>query len=288
MRHPFRNFLIALAILAIPLSIWFNPQMRARVSKLASLANNEVEPIQLADRIWYVGGRDAAAFLLTGPNGHILIDGGYEDSAQMILDNIAGLGFEAGDVKILLNTHGHWDHAGGLAALKAATGARLLVNPAERSLIEAGGEGDFYFGDGLTYPRVKADGVLRDGGTISLGPIRLTPLFTPGHTKGCTSWAIPARIKGRPAPALLICGITQTGAPLKGNEAYPGIARDYTRSIARLDRQPCQILLMPHGTQMEVSRKIDRWNAGDVRAFVDPKGCKTVIAEARDALAAAQ
>ncbi|MBA3942815.1 MAG: hypothetical protein C0520_16560 [Sphingopyxis sp.] len=135
---------------------WFSPPVAEKLFELSGRRNEPVRPVRIADNLYYVGASDAAAFLLTGDRGHVLIDGGYEGTAPQILRNIRGLGFDPRDIHIILNSHGHFDHAAGIAALKRATGARLYASAAEKGLIEAGGRGDYRYGDHLAYPRRRS------------------------------------------------------------------------------------------------------------------------------------
>lgn len=268
---------LALASLLIGAAAWFSPPVAEKLFELSGRRNEPAPPTRIADNLYYVGASDAAAFLLTGDKGHVLIDGGYEGTAPQILRNIRALGFEPRDVAIILNTHGHFDHAAGIAALKRATGAKLYASPRERTLIEAGGGGDFHYGDHLTYAPATVDHALADHETVQLGNISLTAHFTPGHTKGCTSWAIPTTIDGKPAPALLICSLSLVGSPLTGDPNYPNIADDFTTSFARLKSLPCDIFLMPHAKSFGMAAKREALAKGDRRAFVDPKGCAAFI-----------
>jgi metallo-beta-lactamase class B len=173
------------------------------------------EPFRIAGNLYYVGANDVTSFLLTGPEGHVLIDGGYPGTAPMIMASIAKLGFDIADVKVLLNSHAHFDHAGGLAALQEASGAELWISEGDADVIEAGGRGDPNFGvfrfvtyfPPLWYPAPRVDHRFTDGATIRLGPVELTAPVTPGHTRGCTSWAFPVRDGDRELLAVNICSL---------------------------------------------------------------------------------
>lgn len=143
-----------------------------------------VPPFRIAEGLYYVGSRDIGAYLVDGGRaGLILIDAGMPDFAPQVLKNVRTLGFDPAKIRILLNSQAHIDHAGGLAAIKAATGARLLASKADAPLLDAGGKGDFFFGDEVTFPAAKVDGLVRDGQAVTLGRARLTAHLTPGHTK---------------------------------------------------------------------------------------------------------
>ena len=248
------------------------------------------EPFRIAGNLFYVGASDAAAFLLTGPKGHVLIDGGYPGTAPMIVDSIAKLGFRITDVKLLLNSHGHFDHAGGLAALKGASGARLWVSEGDADSVESGGARDESLGPlrylavtGLIrYPAARVDRRLKDRTTIRLGPIELTGHLTAGHTRGCTTWAIPLRDRGRDLLAVYLCEAGLALNPfvsLVEPQRYPGVRGDYERSFVRLKSLPADIYLAPHARRFGRWRKFQaRSKGGDpVAPFIDPKGYREAI-----------
>ncbi|RYY42779.1 MAG: metallo-beta-lactamase, partial [Sphingomonadales bacterium] len=147
--------------------------------------NQPVAPFTIVGNVHYVGTAGIAAYLITTPEGHILIDGAMEESAGQVEANIEALGYKLADVKILLVNHAHWDHSGGLAELKRRTGARLFSSTGDKAGLEAGRLD--YRPDLAAAPSVKVDGLIRDGEKIRLGGTVLTTHLTPGHTKGCTS-----------------------------------------------------------------------------------------------------
>jgi Zn-dependent hydrolases, including glyoxylases len=235
--------------------------------------NQPVKPFAIADGFWWVGASDVAAYLLQTNKGLILIDGGYETTAPQILDNIRRLGFDPkSQVKIILNTHAHLDHAGGLAALKAATGAKVLASGEDGKLMARGGKGDFFLGDRAAYPPVKPDGTVRDGQKVKLGERTLTAHITPGHTRGCTTWTFPVTVDGQPRQAMILCSNTiLPGYRLTGEESYPGIAADYEKSYRAWRAMPCDIFLGSHGRFFGMAEKA---KSGKPDAFVDPEGCR--------------
>lgn len=239
--------------------------------------NAPAEPFRIAGNLYYVGTADLASYLIVDPEGMILLDGGLEASAPQILDNIRTLGFDPRRVKYLLNSQAHYDHAGGLLALKKATGARLLASAADADLLERGGAGDFQWGDRLTYPKVSVDGRLKDGAQVKLGAIRMTAHLTPGHTRGCTSWTLPVEVDGRTRQALFICGASAPGYRLAGNPAYPGIMEDFRRSFATWRKLPCDLFLGAHASYFGMAEKRARMAPGKPNPFVDPAGCRTFL-----------
>lgn len=241
-----------------------------------------VAPFEIAPGLWWVGASDVASYLIQTNRGLILIDGGYESTAPQILHNIRRLGFDPRQVKILLNTHAHLDHAGGLAALKAATGATLYASAEDAKLMARGGKGDYALGDRYPYPPVKADRILRDGQKVRLGERTLTARLTPGHTKGCTTWtfSMPDGGLSQSRPAMILCSNTVLpGVKLVDNAEYPRIAADFEKSYRFWRSAPCDLFLASHGQffGMAEKRKAAEGPGAlvlDGNPFVDPEGCR--------------
>jgi len=242
-----------------------------------------IEPFRIADRLYWVGSRELAAILIDSGKGLILIDAGMPEFAPQILANIRALGFDPKQVRILLNSHAHFDHAGGLAAIKAATGAKMLASVEEGRLLERGGKGDFAWGDELAYAPVRVDGTLSDGQRLKLGAVTLTAHITPGHTKGCTTWTMPVTDRGRTYLAQFNCSSSIPGYKLLGTPAYPNMAADYELAFAKLKRLPCDIFLGAHGSFFNLDAKRAKLGTTAGNPFVDPEGCKRYIAGAEAA-----
>jgi metallo-beta-lactamase class B len=249
--------------------------------------NRPIEPFRIAGPLYYVGASDVTSFLITTPEGHILIDGGFVETAPLILESIASLGFTIGDVRILLNSHAHFDHAGGLAALKAVSGAKLWASEREAPLLERGGLGDDLLGDGAGYPPVAVDRRLADGDRVELGGIALTARLTPGHTRGCTSWEFEVRDGDVRYRVVSVCSLSiLPDARLVDRPTYPGIADDYARALAVLEGLRAEIFLASHGSFFELEDKRARLGtAGATNPFVDPEGYRRYLARARSKLA---
>lgn len=247
------------------------------------------QPFRIAGNLYYVGANDVASFLLTGPEGHVLIDGGYPGTAGLIKGSVEELGFDIRDVRILLNTHFHFDHAGGLAELQEASGAELWVSEGDADAVASGGD-DASLGvlrllvwSGVSrYPRPRVDYRFRDGDTIRLGPVELTAHVTPGHTRGCTTWTFPVEAGDRRLLAGLVCGVAlpPMANPL-GLGSYPGIRDDYERSLRTWRSLPVDIFLAPHARQFARWRKFDASRTAEdpVAPFVDPEGWRDFIDE---------
>ena len=260
-------------------------QWRAAIRRNRSIPD---EPFQIAGNLYYVGATDVAAFLLTGPEGHVLIDGGYPETAPLIMSSIAKLGFDIADVKVLLNSHAHFDHAGGLAQLQEASGAELWISEGDADVVAAGGAGDPTIGPAkdlglgsFTAPRI--DHRFEDGATIHVGPLTLTAHVTAGHTRGCTSWSFPVRDGDRELLAVSICSLSVLpGVSLVEPEAYPGIRADFERSFTTLRTLPADIFLGAHGSFFDLEGKLRERDAAanPADAFVDRAGYLRFIDEA--------
>jgi metallo-beta-lactamase class B len=243
--------------------------------------NQPVEPYRIADGVYFVGASDISSFLITTPAGHILIDAGYESTAPQIEANIAKLGVKLAEVKILLNTQAHFDHAAGFARLKQATGAQLMISEADVPVIEGGGRGDFVLtGAQYAFPPVTVDRRLRDGDEVRLGGRTLTARWTPGHTKGCTTWTFDAADRGRTYKAAVLCGLTiLDGTRVTGMPSYPTIETDYERTFEVLKRLQPEIFLGAHPSYYGGAEKARRAKANPdgPNPFVDAAGFRSYI-----------
>ncbi|MET0272855.1 MAG: subclass B3 metallo-beta-lactamase [Phenylobacterium sp.] len=236
---------------------------------------------KIAEGLYYVGSADYAAYLLTTRAGLIAIDGGDAETGKQIIANIRALGFDPGQVKMIVNTHQHFDHAAGLAAIKrAAPRAKLYVSKVDGDVIAAGGRGDpFLKGERFWYEAVKPDVTIVDGQKVSLGGVTLTAHITGGHTRGCTTWTFPVTVAGKPHLAQVHCSSSVLpGYRLVAPETYPGQAADYAKSFATWKTIPCDLFLASHASFYGLDAKRKALEAGKADAFVDPEGCKAFYA----------
>jgi metallo-beta-lactamase class B len=238
-------------------------------------------PFHIVGDVYYVGSKGLAAYLITSPQGHVLIDGTVAENAAMIEANIQKLGFRLQDVKILLNSHAHNDHAGGLAQLKQDTGAELWSSPGDRWALEHGRpRGDNTSGL-LPWPAVKVDRLLHDGEVIHLGPIALNTVFTPGHTPGCTSWTLETPEGGQTSHVIFPCSLTVAGNVLVGNKAYPNIARDYRQTLDRLqDFNGAEVVLTAHPEVADVLGRHEAQIHGDKDSWSDSGQLGAILGDA--------
>jgi metallo-beta-lactamase class B len=225
--------------------------------------NQPVKPFRIIGNVYYVGAANVSSFFIKTPDGAIVLDGGLPETAPVIEKNIAALGFSITDVKFLLNSHAHFDHCGGLAELKKLSGARVIASERDRPVLESAK------GGAAPFPAVAVDRVIRDKQTVQLGGVTLTAHLTPGHTKGCTTWAMPVTDAGKTYQVVFYCS-TSVVDKLVNNSDYPAIVSDYMRSFAELRKMPCDVFLAPHAGFFNLDAKRKQLDAGKLDAFVDP------------------
>lgn len=245
--------------------------------------NAPVAPFAIADDLYYVGAADVTSYLFVTSEGLILLDSGFAQTAAQVAANIETLGFDVRDVRYIITSQAHTDHVGGVAELKRLSGAQVIMSAEDAALAARGGRGDFAFGDRFYYPPFSADRLIADGETLSLGALTLTAHITPGHTKGCTTWTADVIVEGTIRRAVFVCGTTFPSYDLVDNPAYPDVEQDFRRTYARLGAMRCEVFLAAHGGMFGLTEKRARLLAGDRAAFVDPEGCRDLIARARDA-----
>lgn len=233
--------------------------------------SKSIRPYRVVGNIYYVGSEGLSAWLISTSEGHVLLDSGPSPAgAKLVEANIAALGFKLSDVKILINTHAHFDHAGGLAQLKADTGAKVWASRPDEPALEKGR----HFGDndnGLTpFAPVKVDRAFSDGQKLKLGEATLVAHLTPGHTIGCTTWTTQVVDRGRPLNVTFSCSASVAGNVLVGNKTYKTIVADYRATFATLKALPTDVMLPSHEEQGHLLDKRAKMLGGDVNAFIDP------------------
>ncbi len=272
------------------------PPGRDWVQKLFAALKAPVPPRHLVGNIYYVGAVGVSSFLITTPEGHILLDTGFEDTVPVIRQGVEQLGFKLSDIRILLSSHAHIDHTGGHALMQRLTGARVLASAGDARVLESGGVDDFipFPPDTIVYAPVKVDHIVADGEAVTLGGVTLTAHLTPGHTRGATTWTMNATEDGRTYRVVFFSSVTiNPGTSLRHNAAYPEIMADYERTFARLKELPCDIFFAPHGSQFGMSGKFAQLDRGaGAKVLVDPEGWRSLLATTekafRDQLAAEQ
>jgi metallo-beta-lactamase class B len=249
----------ALLALVTVLASW--PMAYGRVESRV-LMRQPFHPFRVIGNIYYVGLSGVSSFLIATPDGSILLDGTFKESASQIASNIAALGFRVSDVKYLLLSHVHYDHAGGLAELKRLSGARMVASSGDGKWLQIGGP---------EVPPVVVDRTIRDGETLELGDSTLTARITPGHTPGCTTWTMTTVENGQAHRVVFYCSTaTIDTGPIVGSKArYPGVVDDYERSFQILRNFPCDVFLHDHPDQFDMHRKRKQMKAGAPNPFVD-------------------
>lgn len=285
---------VALGVVSGTVRLGAQPAGASRAAECPSCAewNAPHAPLKLFGNTYYVGTDGLTALLVTSRAGHVLIDGGLPESAPRILANIEALGFRPRDVRWLLNSHEHFDHAGGLGLLQQATGAEIAASPPAAWVIERGtsGPSDPQLGLGLDFP--KAVGPVRriaDGDTIRVGPLAIVARFTPGHTPGGTTWTWRDCEGSRCLDFVYADSQTPIASDdfrFTSNTRYPSVISDFERSHRVLEGLRCDVLVTPHPGASGLWDRVHGMGARGVEALVDPGACRAYAARARAALAA--
>jgi metallo-beta-lactamase class B len=235
-------------------------------------------PFHFVGNVYYVGTKELSSFLIVTPAGSILLDSGMEQSVPLIRGSVEKLGFKFGDIRILINSHAHFDHAGGNRDVRDATAAQVMVMAEDAPEVRRG-HPDFALG----WKPCPVDRVLKDGDTVSLAGVTLTAHLTPGHTKGCTTWTMRASENGRSYDVVFLGGFTiNEGVKLLGTRDYPNMAADFARTFRVLESLSCDVFGAQHPYFFDMEGKVPRLS-GDANPFVDPDGYRRVIADAKAA-----
>lgn len=258
--------------------------------------NTPQEPVRVFGNTYYVGTTGLTAVLITSDGGHILIDGGLPQSAPLIEANIRAVGFTPRDVRLILNSHEHYDHAGGIATLQRASGGRVAASPAAARALMQGHpvRDDPQYRSGLEerYPPVKTVETISDGTTLKVGSLAVTAHFTPGHTPGATSWSWRSCEDGRCVAIVYSDSLTAVSDDefrFSGDASHPSIVDQFRASIARVEELPCDIVLAPHPAFINFADKAKRSKLRPdadpyVNPFIERSPCRAFAATARKRL----
>jgi len=248
--------------------------------------NRDEPPYRVVGDIYYVGSAEIAQFLVTTPAGHVLVDGGFEASVPRLRAEIASLGFRFEDVRYLLVSHAHVDHAQGDALVRRLTGARVVASARDAETLAAGGAGEAVYGDAYRWEPCPVDRVVGDGDEVSLGGVTLTAHLTPGHTRGAVTWTMRVTDPSASRPLDVVffpSANVNAGVRLVGNARYPTIADDFARSFAAWKALPCDVFLGVHGAFYDMARKRARQLAGATPSpFIDAEGYHRFVAAAEE------
>jgi metallo-beta-lactamase class B len=267
---PVKKIAVALVAL-LPLAGTVQAQtVKDLLATLKVKWNTPTEPFKMIGNVYYVGTDGLASYLITSPQGHILVDTVMPEATSQIKASIEKLGFKIADIKYLLNTHAHIDHTGGLAEMKQASGGQLVAGEADKPLLEGG----YYPGakedTALAFPPVKVDRTVREGDTVTVGDVTLTARETPGHSPGCTSWAFSVKDGDATRSVLIFCSGTVALNRLVTNPTYPGIVTDYRQTFARAKDMKVDVLLAPHPEMYKMAEKRAKLADGGPNPFVYP------------------
>jgi metallo-beta-lactamase class B len=221
-------------------------------------------PHKVIGNVYFVGSVNLGTYLITTPEGHILINTDFEETVPVIRAGVEKLGFRFTDIKIILGSHAHGDHMEGDAMVKELTAGRVMAMeqdiPALKEMMPGG-------------KKHPIDRVLHDGDDVKLGGTTLTSHLTAGHTKGCTTWSMKATEGGKTYDVVIVCSVGwNPGYVLVNNKDYPQIADDYVRSFATLRKLPCDIFLAAHGAFYDVDAKYAKLQKGGPNPFLDHAG----------------
>jgi len=277
-----KRHLIMAGVVGLLAGVWAFAQEQREVRDIPT------KPFKVIGNIYYVGltdpsgkgTQDSVSYLITTPQGHILLDSIYEDTVPLIRDNIQKVGFRYQDVKIMINSHAHTDHMAGHARMKELTGAQVVISEKDAVVLQDGGRSDFRSDGRELWKPMKPDRIIKDRDQVSLGGVTLTAHLTPGHTKGVTTWTFVTEEAGRKYNVVIAGGVRLNGprVPLVGNAKYPNIVEDYTGSFATLKSLSADVFLGVHGSWFDLAGKSKRLeqgggpnpflNAGEYREYI--------------------
>jgi metallo-beta-lactamase class B len=257
--------------------------------------NKPVKPFNVAGNTWYVGVKGVTSILLTGPRGHILLDGDLPQSAPLIEANIKALGFRIEDVKLIVNSHAHWDHAGGIAALQRDSDAVVAASAWGAQVLQNGtsiaDDPQYQAKPVIRIAKIAKVRVVRDGETLTVGPLAVTAHMTPGHTPGSTTWTWSSCEGHRCYDVVYADSLTAYASgdfKFSGDGKTPDISASFAASIAKVAAMKCDIVISVHP---DASKLLERAAApaaaGNpaLNRFVDRDGCRKYAANASAFLA---
>lgn len=255
------------------------------------------EPFHVFGNTWYVGPANLSSVLIHSKDGAILLDGGLPQTAPQIMENIRKLGFKVKDVRIIVNSHAHYDHAGGIAELQQATGARVYASQGSRKAFENGkamaDDPQFAFGDEHnSFPAIHTVSTVKDGETLQLGSLAITAHYTPGHTQGGTTWTWrDCETQGAQQHCVNIVyadslnSVSAPGFRFSGDATHPSRVEAFERSMDKVAALPCDLLLAPHPELVDIKGKLAKRAANAAEnPFIETGACRAYAEAARQRL----
>lgn len=248
--------------------------------------NREQAPFRIFGNTYYVGPHGLSSVLITSSTGHVLIDGALPQSAPLIARHVQQLGFKMSDVKVILSSHAHYDHTGGIAELQKLSGAKVIASDFAADVMRSGkvGRNDPQFGLMEPFPGTSNVEALGARQSIQLGELRLSVIHTPGHTPGGTSWRWQSCEAGRCLSIVYgdsLTAVSDDSFKYSGDERYPQAAADMIASIAAVAAAPCDILISAHPERTGIWSVIDEHGKGDRARLIDASACMRYSEESR-------
>lgn len=247
-------------------------------------------PFKVYGNTYWVGSQTIGSILITSTKGHILIDGTVQEGAADVAAHIRELGFRVGDVRLILSTHAHFDHAGGIAAIQKLSGAKVAASPWSARVLMQGQDApeDPLFDLHLRSPTpVKRVQIIKDGETLSVGNLSVTAHFTPGHTPGGTTWTWKSCEDSRCLNVVYADSLSAVSADsfhFSHSTTYPSVLKDFARSFETIGGLPCDVLLTNHAEFSDVMGRLKQRSAGNRDAFINPSACRELAEAGRGAL----
>jgi metallo-beta-lactamase class B len=262
----------------------------ASACKNCAVWNAPQEPFKIYGNTYYVGTHGLGSVLITSPAGHILIDGGLAESVPQIVSHIRSLGFRVEDIKLIVNSHVHYDHAGGIAELQKLSGARVAASPWTADVMRKGivPHDDPQFGVIIPIARVAQVATVKDAEVLHGGSITITAHFTPGHTKGGTSWTWRSCENGQCLNMVYADSLTPVSSDdflFTESKEYPNGVADFERSYSFLESTPCDVLITPHPDFSKLWQRVEQ-RKSNPNALIDPAACRTLAGSSRQDLKA--
>jgi metallo-beta-lactamase class B len=252
--------------------------------------NSPQPPFRVFGNTFYVGTHGLGSVLITSSAGHVLIDGGLSESAPRILANIKSLGFRIEDVKLIVNSHVHFDHAGGLAQLQRQSGATVAASASSAPVLRSGvsGRDDPQFGILTAIAPVSQVQVISDAEVLHVGDVAITAHLTAGHTPGGTTWSWRSCESARCVDVVYADSQNPVSADsffFTRSNTYPTALRDFEHGLSVLEALPCDILLTPHPDGANLWTRLAQRDSGNANALIDGSACRRYAKGARERLA---
>jgi metallo-beta-lactamase class B len=244
------------------------------------------KPFLVYGNTYYVGTAGISAVLITSPQGHILIDGTGSQGAGIVADNIRSLGYKLSDVKYILNSHAHADHAGGIAALQRRTNAPVVAGQANLATLASGkaSRDDPQYGELPDFEPVTRLRGISDGKVVAVGPLAVTAHATPGHTPGGTSWTWKSCVNGKCQNMVFGDSLSPNAATSYRYTDHPDTVASLRQGFAAFEAMPCDILVTAHPEANDLFDRLQHYAQNGSSAFIDPNACRELVASYRERL----